>query len=81
MYATLDHDRSLNDPLSHINLSVVLLFEQASIVTSRMHQMTLKELLRTYGRFSLSVGFYLVQIGPVVHWIWLIGTKVKFCTF
>ena len=42
-----------------------------------MHRMTLKQLQRAYGRYILSVGFYLVQIGPVVHRIWLILTKVQ----
>ena len=42
-----------------------------------MHQMTLKQLQRAYGHYNLSVGFYLVQIGAVVHWIWLFLTKVQ----
>ena len=44
---------------------------------SQMHQMTLKQLQRAYGRYNLSMGFYLVQIRPVVHWIRLILTKMQ----
>ena len=45
---------------------------------SQVHQMTLKQWQRAYGRYNLSVGFYLVQIGPVVNEIWQFFSELKF---